>query len=81
MLPRYLNGRGMLEEGSRGALHLQGDYWLDLRSRGHIMHVSISCASLLHLRLDMGALAGKLGVAVAIERLGASRQAAASRKG
>jgi hypothetical protein len=84
VLPRYLNGRGMLEEGSRGALHLQGDYWLDLRSRGHIMHVSISSASLLHLRLDMGALAGKLGVAVAIERLGATgaaRQAGTSRKG
>ena len=72
VLPRYLNGMGMLEESSRGALHLQGDYWLDLRSRGHIMHVTISRASLLHLRVDMGALAGKLGVAVAIERLAAS---------
>lgn len=71
-LPRDLNGRGMLESDAQSSLHLQGDYWLDVRSRRHIMHVAISRPSVLHLRVDLGALAGALGVAVAIERLASS---------
>ena len=69
-LPRNLNGKGMLdfEEGD-GSLHLQDDYWLDVRSRSHVMHLAIATPSLLHLRVDTGTLAGELGVAVAVEQL------------
>ena len=77
-LPRTLNGRGMLEDGAPAAqapLHLQGDYWLDLRSRAHVMHVTISQPSILKLRVDMGALAGAMGVAVTLEQLTSAHRA------
>ena len=72
MLPRNLNGRGMLEADGRASLHVQGDYWLDLRSKSHMMHVTISRPSALHVRIDLGSMAGKLGVAIAVELLSAS---------
>ena len=68
VLPRNLNVRGMLE-GESESLHIQGDYWLDIRARSHVMHVAIRTPSVLHVRVDISELAGSLGVAIAVERL------------